>query len=111
MPTAPVDDHGTVLYFKDSGAPDASTDYATIVFIHGACVHGGKSHERMSDSSSDSIVYQIYFSLSSPSPPRGTSASFYSTSTGTLDPRRTLILSSTSLSQHGRRAKTQCTGR
>ncbi|OJT12830.1 hypothetical protein TRAPUB_10665 [Trametes pubescens] len=39
MPTAPVDDNGTVLYFEDSGAPSGSTDYTTLVLVHGTCFH------------------------------------------------------------------------
>ncbi|KAI0826820.1 alpha/beta-hydrolase [Trametes gibbosa] len=39
MPTAPVDDRGTVLYYEDSGAPDGSSDYVTVVLIHGTCFH------------------------------------------------------------------------
>ncbi|EIW51541.1 alpha/beta-hydrolase [Trametes versicolor FP-101664 SS1] len=39
MPTAPVDDNGTVLYFEDSGAPPGSTDYVTLVLVHGTCFH------------------------------------------------------------------------
>ena len=41
MPTAPVDNTGTVLYYEDSGAPAGSTDYVTLVLIHGTCFHGG----------------------------------------------------------------------
>ncbi|KAI0357368.1 alpha/beta-hydrolase [Trametes cingulata] len=39
MPTAPVDDKGSVLYYEDSGAPLGSTDYITLVLIHGTCFH------------------------------------------------------------------------
>ncbi|KAL1950823.1 hypothetical protein VTO73DRAFT_5947 [Trametes versicolor] len=39
MPIAPVDDNGTVLYYEDSGAPAGSTDYITVVLIHGTCFH------------------------------------------------------------------------
>ncbi|KAI8978850.1 alpha/beta-hydrolase [Trametes punicea] len=39
MPTAPVDDKGTVLYFEDSGAPLGSKDYVTLVLVHGTCFH------------------------------------------------------------------------
>ncbi len=41
MPTAPVDDKGTVLYYEDSGAPDDAGDYLTIVLLHGNIFHGG----------------------------------------------------------------------
>ncbi|KAI0820428.1 hypothetical protein BC628DRAFT_1330448 [Trametes gibbosa] len=39
MPTAPVDDEGTVLYYEDSGVPAGSTKYVTLVLIHGTCFH------------------------------------------------------------------------
>ncbi|KAI0632495.1 Alpha/Beta hydrolase protein [Trametes polyzona] len=39
MPTAPVDDKGTVLYYEDTGAPSGSSDYITLVLIHGTCFH------------------------------------------------------------------------
>ena len=41
MPTAPVDQHGSVLYYEDSGVPGTSTDYVTVVLIHGTCFHSG----------------------------------------------------------------------
>ena len=41
MPTAPVDNYGTVLYFEDSGPPPGSTDYVTLVLVHGTCFHSG----------------------------------------------------------------------
>ncbi|THG96355.1 hypothetical protein EW026_g5466 [Hermanssonia centrifuga] len=40
MPIAPVDDEDTVLYYEDSGVPDGSVDYATVVLIHGMLFHG-----------------------------------------------------------------------
>ncbi|EJF56675.1 hypothetical protein DICSQDRAFT_183715 [Dichomitus squalens LYAD-421 SS1] len=40
MPTAAVDDHGSVLYYEDSGAPSTSSGYVTLVLIHGTCFHG-----------------------------------------------------------------------
>ncbi len=42
MPIAPVDDEDTVLYYEDSGVPDGSVDYATVVLIHGMLFHGGE---------------------------------------------------------------------
>ncbi|KAF9809226.1 hypothetical protein IEO21_07490 [Rhodonia placenta] len=39
MPVGPVDDKGTVLYFEDSGAPEGSLDYVTLVLVHGAMIH------------------------------------------------------------------------
>ncbi|CCM05546.1 uncharacterized protein FIBRA_07773 [Fibroporia radiculosa] len=41
MPTAPVDQNGTVLYFEDSGAPSSSDDYTTVMILHGAIFHCG----------------------------------------------------------------------
>ena len=43
MPTTVVDDRGSVLYYEDSGVPGTSTDYITLVLIHGTCFHGGAS--------------------------------------------------------------------
>ncbi|OSD07585.1 alpha/beta-hydrolase [Trametes coccinea BRFM310] len=40
MPTAPVDENGTVLFYEDAGPPAGSTDYVTVVLIHGTCFHG-----------------------------------------------------------------------
>ncbi|KAL6306425.1 hypothetical protein BKA93DRAFT_729634 [Sparassis latifolia] len=39
MPIAPVDSSGNVLYYEDTGRPGQSTDYVTIVMIHGAMFH------------------------------------------------------------------------
>ncbi|KAI0669171.1 alpha/beta-hydrolase [Trametes maxima] len=39
MPTTPVDDKGSVLYYEDSGVPTGSSDYITIVLVHGTCFH------------------------------------------------------------------------
>lgn len=41
MPQAPVNDK-TVLYYEDTGAPAGSSDYITIILIHGLTFHGGK---------------------------------------------------------------------
>lgn len=40
MPTAPVDKEGTVLYYEDSGAPEGSSTYLTVVLVHGLLFHG-----------------------------------------------------------------------
>ncbi|KAH9949819.1 hypothetical protein B0H21DRAFT_687756 [Amylocystis lapponica] len=40
MPTASVDNHGTVLYYEDSGAPP-SPAYITVVLLHGLLINGG----------------------------------------------------------------------
>ncbi|KZT09303.1 uncharacterized protein LAESUDRAFT_675164 [Laetiporus sulphureus 93-53] len=40
MPVGPADDNGTVLYYEDSGAPEGSTDYVTLVLVHGTMFHG-----------------------------------------------------------------------
>ncbi|KAI0695747.1 Alpha/Beta hydrolase protein [Cerioporus squamosus] len=39
MPTAPVNEHGAVLYYEDSGFPCGVSSYVTIVLIHGTCFH------------------------------------------------------------------------
>lgn len=41
MPGISVDNYDTVLYFEDTGAPPGSTDYTTIVLIHGSIFHSG----------------------------------------------------------------------
>lgn len=41
MPEAPVNDSGAVLYYEDTGAPEGSTDYLTVVLVHGLTFHGG----------------------------------------------------------------------
>jgi hypothetical protein len=42
MPTAPVDDKGTEIFFTDSGVPAESKDYTTLVIIHGGAFNGSK---------------------------------------------------------------------
>ncbi|KAI0337254.1 hypothetical protein BDW22DRAFT_1364336 [Trametopsis cervina] len=44
MPQAPVDDAGAVLFYEDSGAPPNSTEYTTIVLVHGMIFHSGTFH-------------------------------------------------------------------
>lgn len=41
MPVGPVDGKGTVLYYEDSGAPEGTRDYATLVLVHGTQFHSG----------------------------------------------------------------------
>ena len=41
MPVAPLDDNGTVVYYEDTGAPEGSRDYLTVVFLHGFIYYGG----------------------------------------------------------------------
>ncbi|KAI0075966.1 hypothetical protein K474DRAFT_1645816 [Panus rudis PR-1116 ss-1] len=41
MPLAQVDDHGIALYYEDSGAPTGSSNYTTLVLIHGALYNNG----------------------------------------------------------------------
>lgn len=43
MPEIPVNDKGAVLYYEDTGAPDGSSDYLTIVLAHGLTFYGGES--------------------------------------------------------------------
>ncbi|PIL22932.1 hypothetical protein GSI_15628 [Ganoderma sinense ZZ0214-1] len=47
MPTAPVDQHGSVLYYEDSGVPGTSTDYVTLVLVHGTCFHSEQHNLRL----------------------------------------------------------------
>lgn len=42
MPTAPVDNNGTELFYWDSGAVPGSSDYSTIVIYHGTGFNGSK---------------------------------------------------------------------
>ncbi|KDQ55697.1 hypothetical protein JAAARDRAFT_208490 [Jaapia argillacea MUCL 33604] len=39
MPVATVDDHGTHIFFEDSGIPSGSSTYTTLVMVHGATFH------------------------------------------------------------------------
>ena len=43
MPTLPVNDAGAVVYYEDSGVPNGSSDYTTIVMIHGFMFTSGTS--------------------------------------------------------------------
>jgi len=45
MPTAPVDNNGTELFFTDSGAVPGSTDYTTLVIYHGSAFNGHTFHK------------------------------------------------------------------
>lgn len=60
MPIAPVDDKGTVLYYEDSGAPTGSTDYITVVLIHGTCFHSGTSPLRITANTTHSHCAAVY---------------------------------------------------
>lgn len=42
MPLAPVNDKGGVLYYEDTGIPGDSTDYVTVILLHGVIFHGGE---------------------------------------------------------------------
>ena len=67
MPTAPVDDRGTVLYYEDTGAPEGSSTYLTVVLVHGLLFHGSKG-PRCAASSLGSHAQQRYGSASSRTP-------------------------------------------
>lgn len=43
MPLATIDDEGVTLYYEDSGVPPDSTDYTTVVLLHGYVVHARMS--------------------------------------------------------------------
>jgi len=45
MPTAPVDDNGTELFFTDSGPVESSIDYTTLVIYHGSAFTGHTFHK------------------------------------------------------------------
>ncbi|OCH91229.1 hypothetical protein OBBRIDRAFT_775554 [Obba rivulosa] len=40
MSVGPADDKGTVLYYEDTGAPEGSQKYTTLILVHGAMFHG-----------------------------------------------------------------------
>lgn len=40
MPTLPVNDSGAVIFYEDSGVPAGSSDYITIIIIHGLAFYG-----------------------------------------------------------------------
>lgn len=42
MPLAPIDDKGTNIYYEDSGVASGTTDYVTVVIVHGLIINGGK---------------------------------------------------------------------
>ena len=44
MPTVTINAEGVVLYYEDSGPPAGSSNYVTLVVIHGFIFHGGKLH-------------------------------------------------------------------
>lgn len=41
MPFAPVNEDGAVMYYDDSGIPDDSATYTTVILVHGLVFHGG----------------------------------------------------------------------
>ena len=43
MPILPVNDAGAVVYYEDSGIHNGSSDYTTIVMIHGFMFTSGTS--------------------------------------------------------------------
>jgi hypothetical protein len=43
MPQVPVNDK-VVLYYEDTGAPVGSSDYITIILVHGLSFHGSELH-------------------------------------------------------------------
>lgn len=40
MPIAPIDAQGTTLYYEDTGAPEGSSTYLTVILVHGLLFHG-----------------------------------------------------------------------
>ena len=56
MPTVPVDDSGSVLYYEDSGAPEGSTSYLTVVLVHGLLFHGGEGGFYVVDSGRVALI-------------------------------------------------------
>ncbi|KIM92126.1 hypothetical protein PILCRDRAFT_57414 [Piloderma croceum F 1598] len=55
MPTAPVDDKGTEIFFTDSGVPAGSKDYTTLVIIHGGAFNGNVFQKLIPDSPSNNV--------------------------------------------------------
>ena len=42
MPTVTVDDRGTAFYYEDTGPPEGSHTYLTVILMHGLLFHGGE---------------------------------------------------------------------
>ncbi|KAI0092161.1 hypothetical protein BDY19DRAFT_990897 [Irpex rosettiformis] len=67
MPTAIIDDEGTAIYYEDSGIPPESTDYTTLILIHGYVVHARKyiSYNIPSDASEklkrNQAIFRVLF--------------------------------------------------
>ncbi|KZP26746.1 hypothetical protein FIBSPDRAFT_731663 [Athelia psychrophila] len=55
MPTAPVDNNGTVLFYTDSGPVDGSDDYTTLVIYHGLAFTGHTFHKLLPLGAKDNI--------------------------------------------------------
>ncbi|KAI0092042.1 hypothetical protein BDY19DRAFT_576011 [Irpex rosettiformis] len=55
MPTITVNDDGAVLYYEDSGAPNAAQDYHTIFIVHGFIFHGGSFRPLFTHASSQRL--------------------------------------------------------
>jgi hypothetical protein len=62
MPTLSVNDEGVSLYYSDSGAPPDSTDYVTIIALHGFVYNGGKGYPLLSCKSASLIVFEFFYS-------------------------------------------------
>ena len=41
MPLAQIDNKGTSIDYDDSGVPHASSQYTTVVMVHGAIINSG----------------------------------------------------------------------
>lgn len=56
MPIAQIDSRGTSIYYEDSGVPDGSSTYTTLVFGHGALINSGLSVIE----SQDQLLTQVF---------------------------------------------------
>jgi len=55
MPTAPVDDQGTEIFFTDSGVPSESKNYTTLVIFHGAAFTGNTFRKLIPDAFANNV--------------------------------------------------------
>ncbi|KAI0075295.1 hypothetical protein K474DRAFT_1600021 [Panus rudis PR-1116 ss-1] len=70
MPIAPIDEHGTIFYYEDSGPPRHHDLYTTVVFVHGTYYHGGIFQKTLPLASKHALRIITYnqrdFALSTP---------------------------------------------
>lgn len=60
MPLAQIDSKGTSIYYNDSGVPHGSSQYTTIVLVHGAVVNSGMYAFKLVKSNSQLLTHGAY---------------------------------------------------